>query len=414
MVKKQVLNYLEYYNLLGPKQFGFRNGMGTDDAIAKVTSLIISNLDRGRKCLGIFVDLRKAFDSISHVNLMRKFRAMGMGGRVFSWFLSYLENREQQVKLRDEKSEPLTSQYGIPQGTVIGPLMFIIYVNCMFNLPLRSEIVAYADDTVLVVDGDTWEDAVSSANTDMSIFKKYLDSQLLTLNIEKTVLMKFSLTNANPILGNLTIHEEGCSSDNCHIICKKLEKVHSTRYLGILIDDDMKFKNLIDQTVKRLRKLIYVFLALRDILNFNDIRSVYFALAQSILQYGIVGWGGVYSSTLRPLIIVQRMIIKIILNRPRDYPTEFIHKELKVHPLETIFKINSILAIFKNYKTQSLNSNRYEGVLTIPKFNSSAAQHHFRYLGIKEFNDLPLRIRKISEKHQFKREVKRHFMTWDG
>lgn len=409
VVKKQTLNYLENYNLLNSNQFGFRNKMGTDDAIAKLTSIIINQLDRKDKCLGVFIDLRKAFDSISHQKLLREIRKLGVGGRVLSWFGSFIDNREQRVKLNNATSEALTSCYGIPQGTVIGPLLFIMYVNSMFNLPLKCDIVAYADDTVVVAKGATWNEAFSNANTDMNIIKNYLDGSLLSLNAEKTVYMTFSLIKPGPQLDKLIIHDRMCTTHSCQLVCRELKQVESVKYLGIVIDFNMKYKNLIENIVSRLRKMIYLFLHLRDILTLNETRNIYFALVQSVLQYGIVGWGGIYPSTLRPIVVAQKLLLKIMYKKPRDFPSERLFRELKVCSLDIIYKKTAILKVIKNYKTQNLTGSRHMETLRIPRCNSAAAQHHFQYIGIKEYNKLPINIRKITSGTLLRNKIKQIF-----
>ena len=175
-IKIRLINFLEKHNILSEKQYGFRNGLSTDDAIIKVTHKIIEELDQGNKCIGIFLDIRKAFDTINHKILIEKLNLLGIRGIVLNLFESYLNNRFQMTKIDDAFSESCDINIGVPQGTVLGPILFLLYINDMLEIDLKKYkgvSYSYADDTVLLFSGKSWEDTYNNSNLGLKIIKNF-------------------------------------------------------------------------------------------------------------------------------------------------------------------------------------------------------------------------------------------------
>jgi len=306
--------------------------------------------------MGIFIDLKKAFDSISHKKLINKLKLIGINGIAISWIISFLDKRPQQVKLLNDLSDAQTSDYSIPQGTVLGPLLFIMYVNDIFEVSKYGEIVSYADDTVLLLKAKTWSELNNNANADINELKMWFDNNVLTLNTKKTHYIPFFIKkNKTPSEINIKIHSVSNSAPHhCNLLCKNIESKSSIKYLGITIDQCLKWLPHITILKNRIRKLTYIFSSLRYILNEQLLRMTYFAFCQSIIQYGIIGWGGAYKTHTQSLYITQKLIIKIILKKPFLYPTEKLFKEFKVRKLNTLFLYHATLQI---YKEDILNKN---------------------------------------------------------
>ena len=340
-IKNRLINFLEKNNLLHENQFGFRRNLCTNDAIMSVTSKLIQELDAGNKCLGIFLDLQKAFDTVSHNVLLDKLDKMGIRGIALKLFSSYLSNRTQSTKINDHLSETSKVNIGIPQGTVLGPILFVIYLNDLFKIDVSKysgSLHSYADDTVVIFSGLNWEETYLNSNKGINIIKEWLDANLLSLNISKTTLIPFSLTihglDHSDINRNVTIHN--CNLNSC--ACPALNCSTQVKYLGIIVDQHLKWNKHISFLCNRLRKTIHKFSILRSYLPVNVLRIVYLALVQSIIQYGILGWGGIGKSNLTPLILLQKRIIKICLHKPLDYPTKLIYQEFGVLNIEQIYK----------------------------------------------------------------------------
>jgi retron-type reverse transcriptase len=155
-IKTRLINYLEKYNLLPTSQYGFRKGLGTEDALANLTKYIYDTLDNHNKTIGILLDLSKAYDTIPHTKLLNRRKSFGITGSAYSIFKSYLEYRI-QVKIGNTLSEIGIIHRGVPQSTVLSPILYIMYVSALDILQLNKKIYSYADDTAIIVSNSNWE-----------------------------------------------------------------------------------------------------------------------------------------------------------------------------------------------------------------------------------------------------------------
>lgn len=171
----------------------------------------------------------------------------------------------------------------------------------------------------------------------------------------------------------------------------------------------MKWNRHICELVKRIRKCIYIFIRLRNILKLNNLKKVYYALVQSLIQYGIIGWGGAYEKIVSPVKVVQKLIIKVILKKQPTFPSATLFKIFKVPKIEDLYKKDSILQIFKEnlIKKFKLNSSlRHKHNIQIPLFSTQQMHNNYIYKGIKYFNSLPEEIKKITDFVSFKKKIK--------
>lgn len=165
IVKKQLISFLEF-NLLHHSQYGFRQGKVKDQAIANLTQFIYKSLDNNKKCATVYLNLAKAFDTVDHDILIIKLKQLGICGNNLKLFTSYLSNKKQYVKINKTISSLKIIKCGVLQGTVISPIFFNIQINRIHSLPLQSEIICYADDTVMLCKADSLEDIFKVINRD--------------------------------------------------------------------------------------------------------------------------------------------------------------------------------------------------------------------------------------------------------
>lgn len=219
IMNRRLIHYLNKYNILSESQYEFREGRSTEDAVIALTNEVVSQLDKGNKCIGVFIDLSKAFDTVSVPILLRKLENIGIRGTPNNLFRDYLQNRKQRVKVGPYYSNDEEINYGVPQGSVLGPTLFLIYVNELCNSQLNhGKIFSYADDTALIFHSHTWEDVKLIAEEGLSKMSNWLKDNLLTLNTNQTNYLTFSITNQTqpPIDLSLKVHK--CNdnlSNNC-------------------------------------------------------------------------------------------------------------------------------------------------------------------------------------------------------
>lgn len=389
----RLINFLENQNLLSQNQFGFRKGKSTDDAVLELTNYISSNLDTKKKVITIFLDLAKAFDTVSIPRLLNKLDQIGVRGNEFKIFESYLSNRSQRAKLGPYMSEELPLTYGVPQGSILGPSLFLIYINELLQLnSFDGKITAYADDTALTFVGRTWQDAYNKAQMGFNIVKKWLHDNVLTLNIDKSKFIAFSIRNLSSTNTTHTITAHDCNSPHfltCH--CPKLEKVSSIKYLGVIIDKNLNFSEHINIISNRVRKLIFIFKNLRHILDPIRLKQVYLALCQSIITYCIASWGGASKSTIEKLEIAQRAVLKVSTFKPFLFPTTELYKFCEVLTVRQLFLLSLIVRQHSSTIFDSSLSEKRRHYMVCQRdrlFHTAFSHKFFPFLGPHIYNKI--------------------------
>lgn len=388
ILNKRLLSYINKNNILSFNQFGFRSGKSTEDAVLKLTENILNNIENKLKSVAIYLDLSKAFDTVSIPKLLDKLEKVGIRGLAFNIFKSYLTDRTQCVKLDTFYSDESSIDYGVPQGSVLGPTLFLIYINELCSLPLPNcKIITYADDTVLLISGKTWQETQQYSETSLQVILSWLRQNLLTLNIAKTKYITFASSSPSQAPPSFNILAHSCPNRNvCN--CLPLERTQSTKYLGVIMDGSMTWNQQIDSLVARLRKLVFVFKRLRNLLDLNSLKTVYFSLAQSILTYCITCWGGSGQTSMMRLERAQRLVLKIMCHKPSFFPTAELYANTQVLTVRKLFILHTILRkhpelpfdpIFKTKRRSHL-------VATLKSTRTAISKRHYPFLSCLLYN----------------------------
>ena len=256
LVHKQLYNYLNGNKLITSKQFGFRPTLSTGLALTKFTDSILGDMDASRFTGAVFLDLSKAFDTVDHTILLDKLRILGVDEDSLDWFESYLSERSQATSVGESISFPLPVSVGVPQGSILGPLLFVVYVNDLPSLNLQSKVVLYADDTVLYYSSKYAKELEDKLNADLVVLSRWLYENLLTLNISKC---KFVLFGSNQRLKKV-------QDINIRVDQQEIENAESFNYLGVIVKQNMCWADHVDSlctkvaqrigTINRVRKLL--------------------------------------------------------------------------------------------------------------------------------------------------------------
>ena len=185
----QLYQFLVANKLLSGKQFGLRKGLFTISALTSFADEVLLNMEQGRLCGAVFLDLTKAFDTVDHQILLSKLSAYGLSGNSLQWFRSYITDRKQRTSCRNEMSNELPVTHGVPKGSILGPLLFVIYINDLPSILECCYASLYADDTVIYCYGSSSQELSDKLNRDLLAVAKWLNDQKLTLNLEKTKCM---------------------------------------------------------------------------------------------------------------------------------------------------------------------------------------------------------------------------------
>ena len=403
-LKDRLLNFLVTNNILSESQYGFLPERSTADALYRFTSDVTNHLNNGRKCLGVFIDLAKAFDTVPHNRLFEVLEHYGVRGNAMKLMRSYLQNRRQIVKINNVLSKEQIIKIGVPQGTVLGPVLFITYLNSLLEIKIdNGTIISYADDTALLFNGPDWNQTKKYAIEGLNKIKNWLETYKLSLNVTKTNYIAFSLTGANrPEFSYFSI-------DNIN----QIKETSETKYLGVYIDKNLKWHVHTEYLANRLKKLIYKFYIIRTFLNIKELIIIYKSLAESIIRYGILVWGGLYNNALQKLNIVHKYILKTIYKKPKLFPTEELFTEQTTN-IRTLY-ISTICSYIQFHDNIKININhiyntrsRIRGNLSIPNNLKGINLKFFVYLAPKTYNLLPSAIKQTKNKKKFNKDCNKY------
>jgi hypothetical protein len=405
IIKKRIIKYLEKYKFIAENQYGFQEGKSTEDAMTELVGIVTDNFQHGRKTLAVFLDLAKAYDTIPHTVLLNKLERIGSRGNVLKLFSSYLHKRTQIL----DTSKLTLSEYGLPQGTVLSPILFLIYINDLLKMNIGGcRAISFADDTALMFSGSNWQQVKCLAESGLAEVKTWLDRHTLTLNMKKSVFMTFSPVErtipADIFHNGIKIHSD-CAyryghrevedsherGRNC--VCRELKRVRETKYLGVILDSQLKWKAHINNTCKKMKHVIHKFYKLNGLGDLEVLRLVYFAYAQAVLQYGIRIWGGALDTHFNKISLIQRHIIKAALNRPRRYPSHLLFIEFPVLTVRQLYVKNIILYISKNrniFTPQERTYNfREQSSFQINRTDLTVCRRQFQYISNRLINLIP-------------------------
>ena len=313
IIYNRLYNFITSQGLMYENQYGFRKNHSTSHALNFSVNYIESCLKNKQHVLGIFIDLSKAFDTISHDKLLYKLANYGIRGKVLELIKSYLTNRLQYVSTLGEDSAKMSVKFGVPQGSVLGPLLFIIYMNDIYKSTDLGKFILFADDTNIFVADNCKEKVYEIANEVMECIYKYMRCNLLHINFKKCCYMHFRPGK------NHTVDEQKLLTLNGRVV----KRVSETKFLGVIIDDKLNWNSHIKYLNSKLKcetgKLNRIIKQIPKIMH----KDLYHTLFESHLSYGISVWGGVSYNKLKPLFLTQKKCIRIIFGDSKAYFDKF-------------------------------------------------------------------------------------------
>lgn len=327
-------SFIDKHHLLSNQQYGFRSGRSTSMAVMELVEQISTAIDNREHMVGVFIDLKKAFDTIDHEILLRKLERYGIRGIALEWLKSYLNNRHQYVHINNVDSDLQKVTYGVPQGSVLGPKLFILYINDICEVSNLMKCVLFADDTSLYSSGSDLEQLLNSAEKELTKLKKWFDINKLSLNLSKT---KFI------IFGNKIISIPVKIKVNDVVI----ERVNENKFLGMIIDNKLKWKPHINNLKAKLSKTIAIMYKTKDVLNKNSLNLLYCSLVLPYINYCVEVWGNTHKTNINPIFLLQKKAIRIVNQKDYREPTNPLFINLHILKLEDLVDLNTLTVMYK-------------------------------------------------------------------
>ena len=403
----RLVSFFEKFELFSDKQFGFLKNRSTQDAIFNFTESIYDSIDSLNHNISILVDLKAAFDTVNHSILLKKLERYGVRGHCLQWFNSYLTDRKFHVRVGSSLSDEQTLNIGIPQGSILGPILFIIYNNDLPRISSRLTTTLFADDTNFSLTHKDYDSMVGLMNTELSKIHDWTVANRLTINNTKTELLLFS--NRNPIHNNEQIILNG----------QFVTYVDHAKFLGIIIDNKINFKNHINYITGKIAKHAGILYRIKHSLPLKSRLTYYNSFVLPYLNYNILHWGSTNDTHLNPLIVIQKRIVRTIADADYLAHTPPLFKKLNLLQIVDLYKFQAIvdthLKIQQGEYRIDHNVNTRNRNLSRSKFHKKARTHQsIATCGPNLWNSLPAEIRSINSIPRFKRHLKTFFVSKYG
>ena len=371
LIYKQLINYIEKQNILYEFQFGFRKGQSTGLAIAEITDNLKRAIDNNLYTCGVFLDLSKAFDTVNHAILLKKLEKYGIRGLPLKWFHDYLDNRKQYVSLGNVESQLQAITCGIPQGSTLGPLLFLLYINDLPNCSDQLKFKIFADDTNVFATANDLKSLEQTMNSELAKVKEWCDINKLSINMTKTnfMIVKSKRKRDAPI--NIEIKGKDGES-------RLLERKNCIKYLGVMIDDSICWKHHIPYICSRIVPNTVIISKLRHYLSIKQLTQIYYNLIYPYISYAIIAWGSAYKTNIQKVQTKQNHIARMIF-----FATLYGKETESAKPFLNLLDIPTVQNVFQLHVLKFMHS-WHNGILPgifkdMFKYAKSVHNYNTRY-----------------------------------
>lgn len=419
LVKKQLLNHCNINNILVPNQSGFRLNHSCETVIINICDTFVKCIDKGSFILAVFLDLKRAFETVNRNILLNKLYNYGLRNTVFNWFKSYLSNRSQTVKFKDVTSDSLNVDYGVPQGTVLGPLLFLMYVNDIVNSVKYCQMELFADDTMIYISGTDLKQMEVKLNSDLNTLFIWLCNNNLCINTEKT---KYCLFGKKQKLNSVDTRNLNIEINNVKIV-----HVDQIKYLGVIFDSSLTFQPHAEYIMRKFSKKINFISRAGKNLSVHTKLLLYNSIAAPHLEFCSTILYNLPHFLINKFQIIQNKALRTILNCNIYTPIATMLNVLCIMSVRQKIIFNVYLFIFKiknkmlptylcnkiqifkelhSYETR----NCFDFIIT-DRCNSSQMLNSILYKGLLDFNKLPCDIKNCDNIQTFKHLLRIHVLS---
>ena len=412
VINNRMVDFLNDNNIFSDTQFGFRKNMGTEAALLNYIDYIQSNLNLGNHTISIFLDLSKAFDVIDHKILETKLYHYGFRGKFLEFILSFIKDRQYFVHINGKNSATKTVNIGVPQGSTLGPLLFLLYINDMAKCSLKLFLSQFADDSTITYSSKTSiPDAKNIIEEEFKKILEWLAANKLIINLSKTHLMAFTNSPYEPV--SVTVNNQ------------TINEVTETKFLGVILDNKLCWDAHIKHISNKMSKSVSILKMLKYTFPTKALKTIYHSLIYPYFNYCNLIWGSAASSHLNSITLIQKKCIRIISKAGYYDHTEPLFNAHNVLTVPKIYNYNCAKFIYQcynnntytNFKNKLLKNSdihsyntRSKDILRKPFVRLHKFSNSFLYNGIDIWNRLSERIKLVNSFDSFKILTKSYFI----
>ena len=348
LIYTRIHDFINKYNLIYPYQFGFREHCSTTYALFEVVEMINQAVNNRQYIMGIFLDLKKAFDTVNIDILLQKLSHYGIRGNTLNLLTSFLNNRKTYTNVNEINSDYLLNSWGLPQGTVLAPLLFLIYINDMPNCIKNFALRLFADDSNVFITSNRLEELYTYGNQVLYQLYQWMLCNKLSLNLSKTNYIIFKPSDhINKYINNnkLTL-----TLNNSFVT-----RVYSVKYLGVIIDDQLNWQEHINNLTVKLNKFVGIFYKRKNLLPLQCRKNIYNCFILSNINYGIEVYGYTTKTILHPLDMACNKTLRALQYKSMYSNTKELYRNFNVLPVNKLFEFNTLKFMYKiNFKSSCL------------------------------------------------------------
>ncbi len=426
-------NHLEINKLLSTCQFGFQKKISTEHCILHLSNYVSEALNNNKFALGVFLDLQKAFDVVDHNILLLKLENLGIRDKALEWFRNYLSNRTQVVNINGETSAETKIDISVMQGSILGPLLFLIFINDLPNASNLLHLLLFADDTCALDSDKDINQLIARVNTELHKLCNWFLANKISVNASKCKYIIFHNQGKKipPNLSNVVLNFNPFDTNINPDLISPLERVHKNnsnaqfyKYLGILIDENLSYGYHINYICKKLNRSLFCLNRVRYLLDGGALRTLYFSLFQSHLLYCNIIFNCCSQTNINRILTLQKKAIRTITNSNYNAHTQPLFSKLNILPFDKLLTLNKSTFIHSIYhknhhrsfqNTWILNQQRdlehtlrNQNLFQLPFPRTEQFKKSPLYFLPKAWNDLPDEIKCQENPYTFKIALKDH------